>query len=108
MKNMGSKNNPPVYDCYKNAEPDEEMFVLLGRDPMAGTLVRLWVQLREYEGTIAHEKAEEARACANRLDEWATKLGKGGRVERSKHIMVELLTEFLGNVDRVKSGGSES
>ena len=38
---MGTKNNPGVFDCYANAEPDEPMFVLLGRDKDAATLVRL-------------------------------------------------------------------
>lgn len=39
---MGTKNNPGAYDCYANAEPDEAMFVLLGRDKHAGLLVTLW------------------------------------------------------------------
>ena len=28
---MGTKNNPGRFDCYGNAEPDEPIFVLLGR-----------------------------------------------------------------------------
>lgn len=32
---MGTKNNPGAFDCYANAEPDEPMFVLLGRDKHA-------------------------------------------------------------------------
>lgn len=38
---MGTKNNPGRYDCYANAEPDEPMFVLLGHDRHAATLVRI-------------------------------------------------------------------
>ncbi len=44
---MATKNNPSEYDCYANAEPDEPMFVLLGRDKHAPTLVWLWSTLRE-------------------------------------------------------------
>jgi hypothetical protein len=47
---MGSKNNPSSFDCYAAAKPDEPMFVLLGRDPMAGALVRLWALMREEAG----------------------------------------------------------
>ena len=32
---MGTKNNPGQFDCYRNAEPDEPMFVLLARDERA-------------------------------------------------------------------------
>ena len=39
---MGTKNNPGTFDCYANAEGDEPMFVLLGRDKHAPTLVWLW------------------------------------------------------------------
>ena len=34
-KVMATKNNPGKFDCYTNAEPDEPMFILLGRDPVA-------------------------------------------------------------------------
>ena len=47
---MGTKNNPSKYDCYANAKPDEPMFVLLGRDPLAGMLVRVWADVREHAG----------------------------------------------------------
>ena len=43
---MGTKNNPGKFDCYENAEPDEPMFVLLGRDPLAAHLVSLWSKIR--------------------------------------------------------------
>jgi hypothetical protein len=72
---VGTKNNPGVWDCYKNAEPDEPMFVLLGRDPMAGTLVRLWADLREARNEDP-KKVQEARDCAKKMDEWARARGK--------------------------------
>lgn len=47
---MGTKSNPGAFDCYANAEPDEPMFILLGRDRHAPTLVWLWSMMRELDG----------------------------------------------------------
>jgi hypothetical protein len=60
---MGTKNNPGEFDCYANAEPDEPMFVLLGRDRHAPDLVEEWAGRRERE----HEDpavVSEAMQCA--------------------------------------------
>lgn len=43
---MGSKTNPGKFDCYAAALPDEPMFVLLGRDPLAPFLVSIWAAVR--------------------------------------------------------------
>ena len=72
---MGTKNQPGKFDCYVNAQPDEPMFILLGRDPFAGMIVRQWADLREAEGEHP-EKIAEARKCADALDAWARSLGK--------------------------------
>jgi hypothetical protein len=72
---MGTKNAPGEFDCYANAKPDEPMFVLLGRDPLAGDLVRTWANSRELYGEDP-AKVEEARACARKMDEYAISLGK--------------------------------
>ncbi len=72
---MGTKNNPSAWDCYKAANPDEPMFVLLGRDPSAGLLVRLWARIREQRGEDP-AKIAEALVVADQLDAWAKKLGK--------------------------------
>lgn len=67
---MGTKNNPGKYDCYEKADPDEPMFVLLGRDPNAPILVRMWAQMREdREG---RDKIQEALACADAMEEWGS------------------------------------
>ena len=66
---MGTKNNPGKFDCYKNAEPDEPMFVLLGRDKHASALVWLWAALRELEGE-GSEKVSEARECSTAMVLW--------------------------------------
>jgi hypothetical protein len=72
---MGTKNNPGEFDCYKAAHPDEPMFILLGRDPMAGALVREWVGMRRARKED-EKKLVEAEGCACQMDEWAKKLGK--------------------------------
>ena len=70
---MGTKNNPGAYDCYANAHPDEPMFILLGRDPAAGALVRLWCDIRD-EAKPGDEKnaakISEAAACATAMEAW--------------------------------------
>lgn len=43
---METKNNPGNFDCYANAGPDEQMFVLLDRDPLAPFLVSIWSKMR--------------------------------------------------------------
>jgi hypothetical protein len=72
---MGTKENPGKYDCYAKAKPNEPMFVLLGRDPNAGALVRLWAAIRECLGEDP-AVIKEARQCAKALDDYAISLGK--------------------------------
>lgn len=42
---MGTKNNPGVFDAYDKAEPDEPLFVLIGRDETAADFVELWADI---------------------------------------------------------------
>lgn len=73
---MGTKNNPAPFDCYANALPDEEMFVLLARDPDAPALVEQWADNRAW--AIATGKrpesdmamVTEARECAAKMRRW--------------------------------------
>jgi hypothetical protein len=67
---MATKNNPGKYDCYANAEPDEPIFVLLGRDKHAPTLVWLWATLRQLDGE-PQEVVTEARDCCISMMQWA-------------------------------------
>lgn len=70
---MGTKNNPSAFDCYDAAGPDEPMFILLARDPLAPILVDLWATLRETQGCADHpgrshtDKAREAHQCAESM-----------------------------------------
>jgi len=72
---MGTKNNPGAYDCYANAEPDEPMFVLLGRDPVASFVVHIWADACATMGTSV-DKIDEARHCADLMCAWAIEKGK--------------------------------
>lgn len=66
---MGTKLKPGTFDCYANAAPDEPMFVLLARDPMAPILVRLWADMRSHAAGNP-SKVAEARACADGMVKW--------------------------------------
>jgi len=66
---MGTKLKPGKFDCYENAAPDEPMFVLLARDPMAPILVDLWADLREHNAGNP-SKVSEARACSADMTAW--------------------------------------
>jgi hypothetical protein len=41
---MGTKNQPGEFDCYAAANPDEPMFIMLGRDGSAAGRVRSWAR----------------------------------------------------------------
>lgn len=72
---MGTKNNPGAFDCYTNAEPDEPMFVLLGRDKHAPALVWLWAILRELDQEDP-AKVHEARQCVADMIDYAHSRGR--------------------------------
>ncbi len=82
---MGTKNNPGKFDCYSNAEPNEPMFILLGRDPHAGDAVRKWAD--DHEAMIkSGEKpvtdllmVDEARRCARSMDRYCLDRGRALR-----------------------------
>lgn len=73
---MGTKRNPEPHDCYENAEPDEPMFVLLGRDPIAPFIVDLWAGMRE-QLRGPGPKVEEASRCAEAMMQWGEVHGSG-------------------------------
>jgi hypothetical protein len=71
---MGTKNRPGEFDCYAKAEPNEPMFVLLGRDPSAPAVVRDWADRRELmidngqKPESDRAMVAEARECATAMD----------------------------------------
>ena len=70
---MGTKNKPGRFDCYANAEPDEPMFVLLARDPLAPILVKLWAELKRVANDDADDTVHEAEQCAADMTAWCRK-----------------------------------
>lgn len=86
---MGTKNNPGQFDCYENAHPDEPMFVLLGRDPWASELVRLWAAGRASAGEDP-SKVAEARACADQMEAWCRGQGKVPRTWAERDPMEDV------------------
>lgn len=92
---MATKNNPGEFDYYSKADPDEPMFVLLGRDEAAHLLVRAWAfaRLGKKEAAIhcvicAYEigkekplpnlrKINEAMQCAHDMAYWTEALKAG-------------------------------
>ena len=72
----GSKNQPGVFDCYSNAEPDEPMFIVLARDATAPLVVEMWAAERELAITRGEKPmsdiavVSEARQCAKNMREW--------------------------------------
>lgn len=76
---MGTKNNPGSFDCYANAAPDEPMFILLGRDPRAIFLVKLWAHMSEMIGEDDN-KVDNAFSIATDMEQWALTLGKNDKI----------------------------
>lgn len=70
---MGTKNNPGKFDCLGNAEDDEPVFILLGRDRAAADTVRYWAQRRIELGlnSARDEQIIEAGDCAAAIDTFA-------------------------------------
>lgn len=64
---MGTKN-------VDQAEPDEPVFVLRGRDPMAPILVRLWAA-QQWQEHADPEVVADARAHADAMTEWHKRHG---------------------------------
>ncbi len=69
---MGTKNAPGKFDCYDNADPNEPMFILLGRDLAAPRTILEWVyeRLRLYADKPNLEQLLEALQCARTMLEW--------------------------------------
>lgn len=55
---MGTKAMPAKGDCYSRALPDEPIFTLLARDPVAPAVIKFWAVHREVR--IARGEAPES------------------------------------------------
>jgi hypothetical protein len=68
---MGTKDNPPPFDCYNNALPHEEMFTVLSRDITSAEVVRFWCLRRVALGLNkwGDPQITEAMECAARMEQ---------------------------------------
>jgi len=66
---MATKAHPGKYDCHAKAEPNEPLFIILGRDRFAEHLVRIWAALCAMEDVRQEklDKISEALHCANAM-----------------------------------------
>lgn len=87
---MGTKSNPGPFDCYANAQPDEPLFVLLARDRIGASLVRLWAAVRETLGT-ERAKIADARARADAMAQWHRELHGHDGLEVLQWLPFDLL-----------------
>ena len=94
---MGTKTNPGEFDCYTNAEPDEPMFVLLGRDPLGAYLVQLWADVRAELVTAEREteKLAEARKCAQAMRDWPTTKKLSGKITIPDDVHEEIVADIV-------------
>jgi hypothetical protein len=54
--------------CLNKAEPDEPVFVLRAKDPLAAQTVRLWAAMAD--DVHEPEKRVEAMALAEQMEQW--------------------------------------
>jgi hypothetical protein len=87
---MGTKNNPGQFDCYEKAEPDEPMFVLLGRDPVASLLVRLWIEIRSKMAGTEQAILDEAERCAAAMELHALEKGKAAKMAAAVKVFDQM------------------
>lgn len=80
---MSTKLNPGAFDCYAAAAPDEPMFILLARDPLAPVLVDIWTQLRMLRTSPDLAKLAEAMDCAEAMRKWKFEKEKMGEELRA-------------------------
>jgi hypothetical protein len=84
---MGTKNADRIEEILANAEPDEPMFILLGRDPHGHAAVRKWADDRQamieagYKPDSDMAMVREARDCADAMEEFAIE-----RQRRRNHL----------------------
>jgi hypothetical protein len=76
---MSTKLRKPLIDCYANAEPEEEMFILLARDQCAPDAIEAWALARIKQG-LNHRDDQQITEALNtaakmRADrEWIRKI----------------------------------
>lgn len=106
---MGTKSNPGEFDCYANAEPDEPLFVLRAKDPLAPALVRSWVSRRgDALGNKITDRDKrkliEAAQCAEDMESWRRKNCPREPLKTSAELTDGQIRGSLGAIDCLGCG----
>lgn len=56
------------HSCLNKADPNEPIFVLRAKDPLAAMTIRYWAAMAD--GVHEHEKIDEALRFAVEMDQW--------------------------------------
>lgn len=71
--------------CINKSKPDEPVFVLCGRDPIAPDIVLMWAKSAEFLGAHSPEKIAEARSLAQAMRDWKLENPKlPGKIAQSR------------------------
>lgn len=98
---MGTIRNPGKFDCLAKAFPHEPMFTLLGRDPDAPMLIRLWANLRRRMGEDP-AKCTEAENLAHAMEIYWSVMD--GDATDADVLKCRLLAQFYHNGQVDKQG----
>ena len=107
---MGTKQAPSQFDCYDKAEPDEPMFILLARDPLAAKLVKEWARLRAQQTGLT-PKVIEAHKCAEDMNRWREAqciLPPTDKPLLPNHEDTHLLNQLQQHLNQARSGNLAS
>lgn len=64
------KNNTTDSGCLVRAKDDEPIFVLRGKDPLAGDVVDYWAKCARLGGHHEQDKIDDAHLCADKMREF--------------------------------------
>jgi hypothetical protein len=75
---MSTKLDPGSHDCYKELQPNEPFYLLMGRSRIAPLLVRMELMTRRWEITMGlrpdtfaeHEQIAEGFRCLSEMEIW--------------------------------------
>lgn len=81
---MSTKNSPGAYDCYANAEPDEEMFVLLSRDESAPEVVEFWAQKYLERKAVEAQEAGRGEYAPGVIDKYEEAIAVAARMREQQ------------------------
>lgn len=99
---MGTKKDPGPFNCYANAEDDEPIFVLLGRDKVAPYIVRHWVRRRLDEGLNQPEDKQIrlANSCASEMFEYAKVWEQKKKRKKLVRELVSVISQYTPDGER--------